>query len=56
MKKVMQGMQSLIVGSVMVKNDVMFCTDCLIGAGATVTHDLLNAGIYKGTPAVYSHP
>ncbi len=49
------GAGSWVAAGATVINNVTICSDCLIGAGATVTHDLLNAGIYKGTPAVYSH-
>ncbi len=50
------GAGTWVAAGATVNNNVTICSDCLIGAGATVTHDLLNAGIYKGTPAVYSHP
>ena len=49
------GAGTWIAAGATVINNVTICPDCLIGAGATVTHDLVNAGIYKGTPAVYSH-
>ena len=49
------GAGTWVAAGATVINNVTICSDCLIGAGATVTHDLLNAGIYKGTPAVYSH-
>lgn len=49
------GTGTWVAAGATVINNVTICSDCLIGAGATVTHDLLNAGIYKGTPAVYSH-
>ncbi len=49
------GTGTWIAAGATVINNVTICSDCLIGAGSTVTHDLLNAGIYKGTPAVYSH-
>ncbi len=48
------GAGTWVAAGAIVINNVTICSDCLIGAGATVTHDLLNAGIYKGTPAVYS--
>ncbi len=50
------GAGTWVAAGATVINNVTICSDCLIGAGATVTHDLVNAGIYKGTPAVYSHP
>ncbi len=49
------GAGTWVAAGVTVINNVTICSDCLIGAGATVTHDLNIAGIYKGTPAVYSH-
>ncbi len=49
------GTGTWVAAGATVINNVTICPDCLIGAGATVTHDLQNAGIYKGTPAVYSH-
>ena len=49
------GSGTWIAAGATVINNVTICSDCLIGAGSTVTHDLLNSGIYKGTPAVYSH-
>jgi sugar O-acyltransferase (sialic acid O-acetyltransferase NeuD family) len=52
---VLLGAGTWVAAGATVINNVTICSDCLIGAGATVTHDLLNAGIYKGTPAVYSH-
>ena len=34
-----------------VKNGIKICDNCLIGAGAVVVKDILNPGIYIGTPA-----
>ncbi len=49
------GAGTWVAAGATVINNITICSDCLIGAGATVTHDLQNAGVYKGTPAVYSH-
>ena len=49
------GTGTWVAAGAIIINNVTICSNCLIGAGATVTHDLLNAGTYKGTPAVYSH-
>ncbi len=46
------GAGTWIAAGATVINNISIHDNCLIGAGATVTHDLTIAGIYKGTPAV----
>lgn len=45
------GMETWIAAGATVVNNVTICANCLVGAGATVTRDLLTAGTYIGTPA-----
>ena len=50
------GAGTWIAAGATVINNVTVCADCLVGAGATVTHDLQTAGIYMGTPAtIHAH-
>ncbi len=50
------GVGTWIAAGATVINNVTVCPNCLVGAGATVTHDLQTAGIYMGTPAtIHAH-
>jgi sugar O-acyltransferase (sialic acid O-acetyltransferase NeuD family) len=45
------GAGSMVGAGATVIHSVSICEDCLIGAGATVTEDIVEPGVYVGTPA-----
>ena len=46
------GAGTWIAAGATVINNVTVCPNCLVGAGATVTCDLVTSGTYMGTPAI----
>lgn len=50
------GAGTWVAAGATVINNVTICSDCLIGAGSTVVHDISTSGVYKGVPAVLAHP
>lgn len=45
------GTHTWIGAGAVVSNNVSVCADCMIGAGAAVVKDVVEAGTYVGVPA-----